>query len=315
MLSRARDFLTAQDSIDLIRVDVPGRRSGEDISAAGMRASVQAVIPALQSGSLFGDRTGLLVVDAHLLQKVEAEVIAEVAAVADQDAVVAVFVAVGSIAAPLSKVLSRIGERVSIKKLNERDTAKWLDQAGRDRGIHVTSDAADVLLQRFGTDIASLSQALDQLMASGEAITGDLVRRRLKNRPDQPMWHYMDAIAAGDREAALRRLADFLEHGHPLVALATIQGDLRRRSLAAAAKDYETFVHWNGGRRNYGTEKVWRQRDRARGTDLKLALDAVARADIQLKTSPEATHRVMMERLTVALCRWYRGTTSERRFH
>ena len=54
-------------------------------------------------------------------------------------------------------------------------------------------------------------------------------------------------------------------------------------------------------------EKVWKQRNRVKAVDLRLALDAVARADITLKTQPEATHRVTMERLTVALCRWYGG--------
>ena len=232
-----------------------------------------------------------------------------VAALADQSAVAAVFVAAGSVPAPLAKVLAEIGETVSIKKLNERGAGEWLSQAAGDRGTRLTPDAADALLQRFGTDIASLGQALDQLISSGEDITGGSVRNRFKNRPDEPTWHFMDAVAAGDRGTALRRLADFLEHGHPLVLLATIQNDLRRRCLSAAAPDYETFADWDGGRRNYGMEKVWRQRTRAKGSDLSLALDAVARADLQLKTSPEATHRVMMERLTVALCRWCGGSS------
>ena len=38
------------------------------------RESVHPVVPALHSGSLFGDRSGLLVVDAQQLQKAEAEV-------------------------------------------------------------------------------------------------------------------------------------------------------------------------------------------------------------------------------------------------
>ncbi len=75
--------------------------------------------------------------------------------------------------------------------------------------------------------------------------------------------------------------------------------------MSAAAPDYETFAEWDGGAKNYAMEKVWRQRGRVRGSDLTLALDAVARADLALKTTPEATHRVMLERLTVALCRWY----------
>jgi hypothetical protein len=31
---------------------------------------------------------------------------------------------------------------------------------------------------------------------------------------------------------------------------------------------------------------------------------AIAKADLTLKTQPEPTHRVTLERLTVAMCRW-----------
>ncbi len=54
-------------------------------------------------------------------------------------------------------------------------------------------------------------------------------------------------------------------------------------------------------------EKVWKARHRASDEDLHRALGALARADIQLKTTPEPTHRVTMERLAVALCHWYGG--------
>lgn len=87
--------------------------------------------------------------------------------------------------------------------------------------------------------------------------------------------------------------------------LAALNNDLRRRALASAAPDYETFVDRDGGKRNWGMEKIWKQRQQVKGSDLRLALDALARADLTMKTAPEATHRVTMERLTVAMCRWY----------
>ena len=133
------------------------------------------------------------------------------------------------------------------------------------------------------------------------------VRSRFKNRPDEPMWHYVDSVVSGNQGDALRRLADFLQHGHPLQLLAFLQSDVRRRAMAAAAPDYDSFVEWDGGRAGWALEKVWKQRSRVKRSDLKLALSALARADLQMKTAPEATHRVTMERLTVAMCRWYGG--------
>lgn len=307
MLSRAQDVFAEFDIADVVRVDVPAKGTADD-SDGVLRSAVDPAVPALQSGSLFGGRSGLLVVDAQSLLKSEASVLSELVALADTDAVVAVFVAAGSIPAPLGKTLGQVGRTMSIRRLTERSATEWLAAAARERRIRLHGDAVAALISRFGTDVAALRGALDQLQSSGEEITGEMVMDRFRNRPDEPAWLYMDAVAGGDRGEALRRLEDFLHHSHPLVLLATINNDLRRRALAAAAPDFDTFADRDGGRRNYGMEKVWKQRHRVRAADLSLALDAVARADLQLKTAPEVTHRVTMERLTVALCRWYGGS-------
>ena len=87
-----------------------------------------------------------------------------------------------------------------------------------------------------------------------------------------------------------------------------MESDLKRRSLAAAAPDLDTLAEWAGGSPdNYPIRKAWRARGSATEENLRRALDAMARADLHLKTMPEAGHQVTMERLTVALCRWYGG--------
>ncbi|MFQ5555138.1 MAG: hypothetical protein ACE5GC_07210 [Acidimicrobiia bacterium] len=49
MLARAHELLGAADAGEITRIDVPGRGAGDDVSEAGMRVSVQPVVPALQS--------------------------------------------------------------------------------------------------------------------------------------------------------------------------------------------------------------------------------------------------------------------------
>ena len=290
------------------RIDVPAKGTGgEDSGEGAMRTGVQEIVPALQSGSLFGGASGVLIVDADALLKAEAEVIAELLELSQSDDTIAVFVAAGSIPAPLGALLRKTAETIKVSRITERSAGEWLGKAARDRGLRLDRDASTVLLNRFGTNVAALGQALDQLAVDTDEVDVDMVRNRFKNRPDEPMWHYVDAIVAGDQGTALRRLADFLQHGHPLQLLAFLQNDVRRRSIAAAAADYETFLDWDGGKAGWALEKVWKQRSRIRGSDLKLAVGALARADLQLKTAPEPSHRVTMERLTVAMCRWYGG--------
>jgi len=289
------------------RIDVPPKGGGEEMDGA-MRASVEAMIPALQSGSLFGGRRGVMVVDAHQLLKSEAEVAASLIEAVDGSSSVVVFVANGTLPAPLGKAVKAIGEIITIKRIRERDAADWLSNETRDRRMRLEPEAANALLQRFGSDIDSLAQALDQLETVESPVTLEAVTSRFRNRPDEPMWHYSDAVAAGDTSAALRRLADFLTHGHPLQLMAFLLGDLRRRSMAAAAPDIATFADWIGASPDhYPVRKAWNQREVSSEEDLRRALKALARADLELKTAPEVSHRVTMERLTVALTRWYGG--------
>ena len=292
---------------DVVRIDVPGR-GAEDPGVGGvLRPAIEPIVPALQSGSLFGDRQGIEVVDAHALQAAEGDVIIELLEAVDPDAVIIVLLTTGAMPARLGKAVRSLGEVMEVKKLRERDAAEWLGGAARDRKLKLNADAAAALLQRFGSDVAGLSQALDQF-SSGEEILGDDVRARFRNRPDEPMWHYADAVAAGDIGEALRRLADFLVHGHPLQLMGFLEGDLRRRALAAAAPNLETLAEWLGTQpKSFPVQKAWRARGSTSDSELRKALTALSRADQLLKTAPEDMHRVTMERLTVALCLWYGG--------
>jgi len=307
MLARARSLIEQAGADGIDRFDVPGRGAGEEGDGT-LRPEVERIVPALQSGSLFGGLRGVLVVDAQNLQAAEADVVATLASGLLAGSTIVVFVSEGALPSAIGKLVKAEGEAHAVKKMRERDAGQWLAQAARDRRMRLGSDAAEALLQRFGSDVAALGQALDQLSAAEGPITAVDVASRFRNRPDEPMWHYADAMAAGETGEALRRLADFLTHGHPLQLLAFVESDLRRRSLAAAASSIDEFAAWTGAKPDhYPVKKAWQARTATTDDDLRRALDAVARADIALKTEPEATHRVMLERLTVALSRWYRG--------
>ncbi|HSM02055.1 MAG TPA: hypothetical protein VK960_06420 [Acidimicrobiia bacterium] len=307
ILDRARRLIEQAGADGVDRFDVPGRGAGEEGDGT-LRPEVDRIVPALQSGSLFGGLRGVLVVDTQNLQVAEADVIASLASGLVEGSSVVVFASQGALPSALSKVIKAEGETHPVKKMRERDAGQWLGQAARDRRIRLGPDAAEALLQRFGTDVAAIGRALDQLAAVEGPITAADIASRFRNRPDEPMWHYADALAAGETGEALRRLADFLTHGHPLQLLAFVESDLRRRSLAAAASTIDEFAGWTGASADhYPVRKAWQARNASSDDDLRRALDAVARADIVLKTEPEATHRVMLERLTVALSRWYRG--------
>lgn len=291
---------------DPTRIDVPGKGAGSSEESSTIRDQVMAIVPALQSGSLFGGATGVFVMDAQNLLKAEIDATIEMLAAADSSQAVAVFAASGTMPAALKKAVKASGgELVDFKSLTGRDTAEFVSKYAKDNGLRIDKAARDELIKHFGTDSAAMQRAIDQLAISGGVIEADAIKANFDNRPDEPMWFLGDAIMGGDHAEALRRLADFLQHNHPLVLLAYLEGEVRKRSLAAVAPDYDTFARWAGGNpRSYATKKVWESRTRANGRALSDCVRALAKADLTLKTQPEATHRVTLERLTVAMSRW-----------
>lgn len=259
------------------------------------------MVPMLQSGSLFGGSQGLLLVDAQNLQKAEIEAFVELVEGADLAQIEVVLVYGGAVPKPI-KALG--GETVAVKKMWERQAAQWLDAELAGRDLTIDKAGRDAMLKRFGTDTASMGQALDQLEGSAGKVTADMIMDRFKNRPDEPTWNITDAIGKGDVATALRRLSDFLVHGHPLVYLAALESDLKKRALAATAPDQETLKKWVGGS-DRQVSRLWSQRGKVRESSLKRAQEALVRADRVMKTQPEEVHRVTLERLTVAFCRWY----------
>ncbi len=312
MLARARTQLEGADSV--LRVDVPakGTAGSRDEEASTMRPGLDAIVPALQSRSLFGGREGVLIVDSHQLLKAEGDVIAEMLQELPEEVDV-VLTATGSLPAAVGKVVKESGEILSIKKLRERDAGQWLIGELKRRRLKLGGDGQTALIQRFGSDLAALSGALDQLEVADEMPSADELLERFRTRPDEPVWLYADAVAAGNVGEALRRLTDYLTHSHPLQLLAFLENDLRRRSMAAAAADIATLAEWLGTNADhYPTKKAWDARTRISDSELRKALDAISRADQHLKSAPEDTHRLTLERLTVALCRWYSGTATRR---
>lgn len=284
----------------IVRIDVPGRGGGE--SGAGVvRTELEPMIPLLQSGSLFGETLGLELVDAQNLQKVEVETFADLVEGADLAVIEIVAVYLGAVP---KAVAALGGEKISVKKMWDRQATAWLSKEVEARGLEIPPDAREALIKRFGTDTASLGQALDQLEQSSGKITATSVMDRFRNRPDEPTWHITDAIEKGDVATALRRLSDFLVHGHPLVFLAALESDLKKKALASAAPDQETLREWVGGSERQ-VARLWSRRGRVRESSLRRAQEALVRADRVVKSQPEEVHRVTLERLTVAMCRWY----------
>ena len=146
--------------------DRPGRGAGEDTEGA-LRAEVERLVPALQSGSLFGERQGLLVVDTQHLQSAEAEIAASLLGGHDPQTAVVVLVSQGALPAPVAKVVKAEGDTVSVKKMRERDALSWVREAARERRVRVAELREDRL--RLQERLEAQEAQLDALRTRARA--------------------------------------------------------------------------------------------------------------------------------------------------
>lgn len=308
MLDQARSFFqrAGVDPTDVTRLDVPGRGESED-TTGNIRSELEPMVPVLQSGSLFGGLQGLELVDAQQLTAAEADILLELLERADHSVLAIAVVSGGAVPARLSKFLRAEAESATVRKLWESNAAEWLHDEVDRRGMKLDRAAESALVQRFGADVASLGHALDQLADTPGAIRADQILTRFKNRPNEPIFHFTDAVTKGDTAEALRRLNDQLVHKHPLILLATLETEVKRRAVALAAPDKDTFREMMKAKGNdRWVDRVWRQKGKLKDSNLRKANDALVRADRILKSAPAEMHHVTMERLTVALSIWLR---------
>jgi len=236
----------------IVRVDVPPTRGGGGSSLGAaeqqgvFRPELSGIVPLLQSSSLFGQKQGVLLVDANLLLKAEAKALADLLSAIDSTAVAVAVVAQGSLPAPLRAMIKKTGKLQSVRPLWENQVHGWLNGQIKTKGLRMGYEARTALVQRFGTDRAALERALQQLQGENRPISAAMIVERFRNRPDQPVFRILDEIVAGNTGAGLRRLGDFLANarpsdGRPYILLGTLESDLRLRLLASQAADREHF--------------------------------------------------------------------------
>ncbi len=236
----------------IVRMDVPPTRGGGGSALGGpeqsgvFRPDLSGIVPLLQSSSLFGQKQGVLLVDANFLPASESQALADLLSAIDAAAVAVAIVAQRRLPASLAKRIKEIGKVETVRPLWESQVHGWLAGQIKQKGLRMGYQAQAALVQRFGTDRAALGRALEQLQGENRPIRADMVVERFRNRPDQPVFRILDEIVAGNPREALRRLGDYLANarssdGRPHILLGMLESDLRLRLLASVARDREHF--------------------------------------------------------------------------
>jgi DNA polymerase-3 subunit delta len=203
---------------------------------------------------------------------------------------------------------------VELARVNEEDAMRWVVATAQEQGVRVEADAARELVDALGADMMLISSELEKLLlytlGKGRITLGDVETMVLAAK-QRSLYELTDAISAHDRARALALLQGLLNSsdagedaaiGHLYMLARTF-----RQMLVILEKNVRDSraiwqALWQGFRMPpFAADDLIRQARRYKSRrELTRALKLIARADLELRSSPP-DKRLVLERLVYEL--------------
>lgn len=203
---------------------------------------------------------------------------------------------------------------VELSRVNDEDAMRWATAKAQEAGLKLEPDAARELVDALGADMMLVSSELEKLLlfayGRGRITLGD-VETMVLSAKQRTLYELTDAISARDRVRALALLQGLLNSsdagedsaiGHLYMLARTF-----RQMLVILEKNVRDSraiwqALWQGFRiPPFAADDLIRQARRYKNRrELTRALRLVARADLELRSSPP-DKRLVLERLVYEL--------------
>jgi DNA polymerase III subunit delta len=214
----------------------------------------------------------------------------------------------------LTETLGEHCGMVELARVNEEDAMRWVVAKAQESDIRLDPDAAHELVDALGADMLMVSSELEKLLlyafGRGRITLGD-VETMVLGAKQRSLYELTDAISAHDRARALALLQGLLNSsdagedaaiGHLYMLARTF-----RQMLVILEKNVRDSraiwqALWQGFRMPpFAADDLIRQARRYKSRrELTRALKLVARADLELRSSPP-DKRLVLERLVYEL--------------
>jgi DNA polymerase-3 subunit delta len=214
----------------------------------------------------------------------------------------------------LTETLGQHCGMVELARVNEEDAMRWIVATAQEQEVRVDADAARELVDALGADMMMVSSELEKLLlyatGRGRITLGD-VETMVLGAKQRSLYELTDAISAKDRARALALLHGLLNSsdagedaaiGHLYMLARTF-----RQMLVILEKNVRDSraiwqALWQGFRMPpFAADDLIRQARRYKSRrELTRALKLVARADLELRSSPP-DKRLVLERLVYEL--------------
>ena len=214
----------------------------------------------------------------------------------------------------LTETLGEHCGMVELARVNEEDAMRWVVSTAQEAGVRMEPDAARELVDALGADMMLASSELEKLLlytsGRGRITLGDVETMVLAAK-QRSLYELTDAISAHDRVRALALLQGLLNSsdagedaaiGHLYMLARTF-----RQMLVILEKNVRDSraiwqALWQGFRiPPFAADDLIKQARRFKNRrELTRALRLVARADLELRSSPP-DKRLVLERLVYEL--------------
>jgi DNA polymerase-3 subunit delta len=215
------------------------------------------------------------------------------------------------------RITETLGEHcamVELARVSEEDAMRWAAATAQENGARMEPDAVRELVDALGADMMLISSELEKLLLytlGHERITLGDVETMVLGAKQRSLYELTDAISARDRARALALLHGLLNSsdagedaaiGHLYMLARTF-----RQMLVILEKNVRDSraiwqALWQGFRMPpFAADDLIRQARRYKSPrDLTRALRLIARADLELRSSPP-DKRLVLERLVYEL--------------
>ena len=193
----------------------------------------------LSAGSLFGEPCGFVVRRAETLSAtMEERIIALLPHLEAQRGVVVLVARTTDQRKRLAATLSRQGALFLFPRLSDAGRARaWVDRMARERGVAITPAAAELLVERVGTDLARLDSEVEKAALRAGAVRRvevETVQETTADTAAGAVETLTECLDRHDLAGALRVLLRLLDAGEPPVRIAAFLAATLRRRLHVA---------------------------------------------------------------------------------
>jgi DNA polymerase-3 subunit delta len=139
------------------------------------------------------------------------------------------------------KAAAKVGEIIECAALNESETLQWIKSEVAQRGKTIDMDAARALLDRTGTHLSDVDNALNLVVNylgdDSANIDAESVVASCADVAEEEVWALTDAIAVSQPGVALKALQNLIDLGkHPDELIGTVNWLLKSAYAVAIAE-------------------------------------------------------------------------------